>query len=91
MALNAYELNELGMTGGMIGKSFCNACGVEDSPDQIDKMRELPVQEIIQKGIGFPSSLYVDNISMLSPVIQGFEEGNGNGFRWEYCEGRVVA
>tara|TARA_Y100000996_G_scaffold279128_1_gene220102 strand:- start:1329 stop:2864 length:1536 start_codon:yes stop_codon:yes gene_type:complete len=75
MALNAYELNEMGMTGSMVGKSFCNACGVEDSPDQIDKMRELPVQEIIQKGIGYPSSLYVDNISMLSPVIQGFEEG----------------
>jgi len=38
-------------------------------------MRDLPVQEIIQKGIGFSSSLYVDDNSMLSPVIQGFEEG----------------
>ena len=75
MALNAYELNEMGMTGGMVGKSFCNVCGVEDGPDQIDKMRDLPVEEIIQKGIGFPSSLFIDEISMLSSVIQGFEQG----------------
>ncbi len=75
MSLHAYELNELGTTGGMLGKSFCNVCGVAEGPDQIDKMRELPVEDIIQKGIGFPSSLYVDDVSMLSPVIQGFEEG----------------
>ena len=75
MALNAYELNEMGMTGGMVGKSFCNVCGVEDGPDQIDKMRDLPVEEIIQKGIGFPSSLFIDENSMLSSVIQGFEQG----------------
>ena len=75
MALNAYELNEMGTTGSMVGKSFCSVCGVEDGPDQIDKMRDLPVEEIIQKGIGFPSSLFIDEISMLSSVIQGFEQG----------------
>ena len=75
MALNAYVLNEMGTTGSMVGKSFCNVCGVEDGPDQIDKMRDLPVEEIIQKGIGFPSSLFIDEISMLSSVIQGFEQG----------------
>ena len=63
------------MSGDMLGLSFCAACGVKEGPDQLDEMRNLPVDTIIQKGIGFPSTLFVDDFSMLSGVIEGFEKG----------------
>ena len=75
MDLHYREKNELGMSGDMLGLSFCAACGVKEGPDQLDEMRNLPVDTIIQKGIGFPSTLFVDDFSMLSGVIEGFEKG----------------
>ena len=73
--LHSKEKNDLGMSGDMLGLSFCTACGVEEGPDQLEVMRNLPVDTIIQKGIGFPSTLFSDDYSMLSGVIEGFEQG----------------
>ena len=56
--LHSKEKNDLGMSGDMLGLSFCTACGVEEGPDQLEVMRNLPVDTIIQKGIGFPSTLF---------------------------------
>lgn len=78
MNLHYKNLNDQGMSGEGLGLSFCSACGVADGPDQLEKMRALPVEEIIQKGIGFPSVLFVDDYSMTSGVVQGFESGNNH-------------
>ena len=75
MRFHSETVSEEGISGATLGVSFGNQCGVSEGPDQLEKMRTLPVDEIIKNGIGFPSSILVDDVSMLSNIIEGFEEG----------------
>ena len=75
MRFHSETVSEEGISGATLGVSFGNKCGVSEGPDQLEKMRTLPVDEVIKNGIGFPSSILVDDVSMLSNIIEGFEEG----------------
>ena len=75
MRFHSETVSEEGISGATLGVSFGNQCGVSEGPDQLEKMRTLPVDEVIKNGIGFPSSILVDDVSMLSNIIEGFEEG----------------
>jgi len=75
MALHEKELADQGISGAILGVAFGEKCGIEEGPSQLQTLREVPVEEIIQKGIGLPASLYTDGVSMMSPVIEGFEKG----------------
>ena len=75
MRFHSEKVSEEGISGATLGVSFGNQCGVSEGPDQLEKMRNLPVDEVIKNGIGFPSSILVDDVSMLSNIIEGFEEG----------------
>ena len=75
MRFHSEKVSQEGISGATLGVSFGNQCGVSEGPDQLEKMRTLPVDEVIKNGIGFPSSILVDDVSMLSNIIEGFEEG----------------
>ncbi|MFL2697651.1 MAG: carboxylesterase/lipase family protein [Gammaproteobacteria bacterium] len=76
MALHSAETSEAGFSAMDIGARFGELCEVPTGPDQLRLMRELPVEKIIDVGkIGFSSSFFVDGNSILSPVMNSFEDG----------------
>ena len=75
MRFHSEKISEEGISGATLGVSFSNKCGVSEGPDQLEVMKNLPVDEVIENGIGFPSSILVDDVSMLSNIIQSFEDG----------------
>ena len=75
MALHAEEISAAGLSGADVGLSFCKRFGIEEGPEQLNLMRDVSIDDLIQKGIGAASSFYTDGVSMLSPVMQGFEDG----------------
>jgi len=74
MRFHSEKVSEEGISGATLGVSFGNKCGIPEGPDQLEMMRNLPIDELIKNGIGFPASILVDDVSMLSNIIQGFED-----------------
>jgi len=75
MRFHSQEISKEGISGATLGVSFGTKCGIPEGPNQLEKMQNIPVDEVIKNGIGFPSSILIDDVSMLSNIVEGFEDG----------------
>ena len=79
MALHSHENKDIGFSASDLGIRFGEFCGVPAGDDQMKSMRELPFEKIIDSGkIGFSSSFYVDDKSIIAPVMKSFEDGDNH-------------
>ena len=76
MALHSSDKSSNGFSAADLGSRFGEFCDIPSSDDQLKLMRELTIDKIIEVGkIGFSSSFFVDDKTILSPVMKSFEEG----------------
>ena len=76
MALHSSDKSSNGFSAADLGSRFGEFCGIPNNDDQLKLMRELTIDKIIEVGkIGFSSSFYVDDKTILAPVMKSFEEG----------------